>query len=75
MAAFSVARTDAVPFIQELHALMTQRYADMNIPIESSIGIGHNFKELIEIGDQPTHEAITGALRELFPQHYQTTTA
>jgi DNA polymerase-1 len=72
---FSVSREDCEAFTRELHALMTQQYADMFIPIESSIGIGVNFKELIEIGDQPTHEAITGALRELFPQHYQTTTA
>jgi DNA polymerase I-like protein with 3'-5' exonuclease and polymerase domains/5'-3' exonuclease len=68
--AFSVSREDCVAFTQELHALMTERYADMTIPIESSIGIGHNFKELIEIGDQPTTDAIEGALRELFPQHY-----
>lgn len=67
---FSCARTDLVAFTQELHALMTQRYADMHIPIESSIGIGHNFGQLIEIGDQPTAEAITGALRTLFPQRY-----
>jgi DNA polymerase-1 len=67
---FSCGRDDLIPFTQELHALMTERYADMTIPIESSIGIGHNFKELIEIGDQPTTDAIMGALRELFPQHY-----
>jgi DNA polymerase-1 len=65
---FSVSREDCVAFTQELHALMTQRYADMTIPIESSIGIGRNFKELIEIGDTPSREAITTALRELFPQ-------
>lgn len=67
---FSCGREDLVEFTQELHALMTQRYADMIIPIESSIGIGHNFGQLIEIGDQPTAEAITGALQQLFPQHY-----
>jgi DNA polymerase I-like protein with 3'-5' exonuclease and polymerase domains/5'-3' exonuclease len=72
---FSCGREDLVAFTQELHALMTQRYADMFIPIESSIGIGLNFKELIEIGDQPTTEAIEGALRELFPQHYPQTAA
>jgi DNA polymerase I-like protein with 3'-5' exonuclease and polymerase domains/5'-3' exonuclease len=68
---FSVSREDCVAFTQELHALMTQRYADMIIPIESSIGIGHNFGQLIEIGEQPTTEAITGALRTLFPQWYE----
>lgn len=67
---FSCSRQDLIAFTQELHALMTQRYADMVIPIESSIGIGHNFGQLIEIGDQPTAEAITGALQQLFPQHY-----
>ena len=69
---FSCGREDLVPFVQELHAAMTQRYADMTIPIESSIGIGLNFKELIEIGDQPTTEAINEALYQLFPQHYTT---
>jgi DNA polymerase I-like protein with 3'-5' exonuclease and polymerase domains/5'-3' exonuclease len=68
---FSCGREDVIAFTQELHALMTQRYADMTIPIESSIGLGHNFKDLIEIGDQPTTEAISGALRKLFPKHYE----
>jgi len=67
---FSCGREDLVAFTQELHALMTQRYADMVIPIESSIGIGHNFGQLIEIGDQPTSEAINDALYKLFPQKY-----
>jgi len=70
--AFSVSREHCVAFTQELHALMTERYADMTIPIESSIGLGHNFKELIEIGDQPTTDAINDALYQLFPQHYTT---
>jgi len=68
---FSVAREDVEAFTKELHALMTQRYADMTIPVESSIGIGHNFKDLVEIGDQPSHEAISKALRDLFPQLYE----
>lgn len=68
---FSVSREDCVAFTQELHALMTQRYADMTIPIESSIGIGHNFGQLIEIGDQPTSAAINEALYKLFPQRYE----
>lgn len=68
---FSVGHEDVLLFTQELHGFMTQPYADMQVPIESSIGIGHNFKELIEIGDQPKAEAITAALRELFPQLYE----
>jgi DNA polymerase I-like protein with 3'-5' exonuclease and polymerase domains/5'-3' exonuclease len=68
---FSVSRGDCVAFTQELHALMTQRYADMVIPIESSIGIGHNFGQLIEIGDQPTSNAINDALYKLFPQRHE----
>jgi DNA polymerase I-like protein with 3'-5' exonuclease and polymerase domains len=64
---FSCARSDAVAFIQELHPLMVAQYADMKIPVKSSIGIGRNFKDLVEIGNQPTTEKIQGALNELFP--------
>ena len=64
---FSVHRDEAVAFVQELHPMMVAQYADMKIPLESSIGIGRNFKDLIEIGETPSTELILGALRKLFP--------
>lgn len=66
---FSVGIDDLVPFVQELHSLMIGQYADMKIPLESSIGIGLNFKHLIEIGELPTVEKIVGAAKELFPDY------
>jgi DNA polymerase I-like protein with 3'-5' exonuclease and polymerase domains/5'-3' exonuclease len=66
---FSCAREDIVAFTKELHALMTVRYADMTIPIESSIGIGHDFMNLIEIGEVPSDAKIQGAIDRLWPQH------
>lgn len=66
---FSCARGDIVAFTKELHALMTVRYADMTIPIESSIGIGHDFLHLIEIGEVPSDAKIQGAIDRLWPQH------
>lgn len=64
---FSVHRDEAVAFIQELHPMMVAQYATMKIPLESSIGIGRNFKDLIEIGELPKTELILGALEQLFP--------
>lgn len=65
---FSVAIKDIVPFIQELHAAMVAPYANMWIPLESSIGIGLDFKNLIEIGKQPDADKILAAVRELRPE-------
>jgi DNA polymerase I-like protein with 3'-5' exonuclease and polymerase domains/5'-3' exonuclease len=66
---FSVGREDIVAFTKELHALMTMQYAKMTIPIESSIGIGHDFLNLIEIGEVPSDVKIQGAIDRLWPQH------
>lgn len=63
---FSVHRDDAVACIQEVHARMVQPYADMKIPIVSSISLGPNFGEQIELGEQPTKDAIEAALAEVF---------
>lgn len=63
---FSVGREDAAAFTMELHRLMTQQYADMRIPIESSVGIGLDFKNLEEIGENPTPELINAAVDKLF---------
>lgn len=62
---FSVAIPDAVPFIVELHECMIAKYANMWIPLESSIGIGLDFKNLIEIGKEPDPALIEKALARL----------
>ncbi len=46
---FSVAKKDLVAFAAELKPIMTQDYADMTVPIESSFSVGYNFANLDEI--------------------------
>lgn len=46
---FSVSKDDVEEFCAELQPLMDQQYADMTVPIESSLAIGNNFGELDEI--------------------------
>lgn len=46
---FSVARVHLVAFCAELKPLMTQTYANMTVPIESSLSVGFNFGQLDEI--------------------------
>ena len=61
---WSVAITDLLPFLQEMHACMVQEYADMVVPIESSISFGPSFGEQVEIGNYPTAEAVAEGLKE-----------
>ena len=61
----SVAVEDLYPFLKEMHACMVAPYADMEIPIESSIEFGPNMQDLVEIGLQPTDEAIAAGLEKL----------
>jgi len=60
---WSVAVCDLIPFIKELHWCMTQPYADMKVPIVSSISFGPSFGEQFEIGEEPTDEAINEGLK------------
>lgn len=62
---FSVAITDLLPFLQRGHACMIENYADMQVPIESSISFGPNFGVQIEIGNLPTAEAVEKGLAEM----------
>lgn len=59
---WSVGLPDLLPFLQEMHECMTQPYADMTIPIESSISFGPNFGQQFEIGEQPTEAAVAAGL-------------
>lgn len=58
----SVAIEDLHAFLQAMHACMVAPYADMTIPIGSSISFGPSFGQQIEIGDFPTNEAIDAGL-------------
>lgn len=62
---WSVAIDDLVEFIKELHWCMTRPYATMKVPIVSSISFGPSFGEQIEIGEEPTDEAIEHGLQKL----------
>ena len=61
----SCAIPDLHEFIPAMHACMVANYANMLLPIRSSISFGRSFGEQIEIGDQPTKEAIDFGLQEL----------
>lgn len=52
-------------FLRRMHACMVAPYADMTVPIESSISFGLNFYEQIEIGNEPAKEAVEDGLRKL----------
>lgn len=62
---FSVAIKDLVPFVQEVHACMVAKYADMFVPIRSSISLGKNFGDQIECGEEPTAEALLAGLEKI----------
>jgi 5'-3' exonuclease len=55
---FSVMKKDLVQFMKDAHWCMTQPYADMEIPIESSISFGPSFGVQAEIGIKPTEDAV-----------------
>jgi hypothetical protein len=60
----SCAIEDLYEFIPAMHACMVGAYADMQVPIGSSISFGPSFGEQIEIGNKPTKEAIEQGLKE-----------
>ena len=65
---FSVALSDLVPFMVVAHTCMVGNYANMTLPIKSSISFGPSFGEQIEIGDQPAPEAIAEGLSTMQAQ-------
>lgn len=64
---FSIAIKDMPRAIPEIHAAMTAQYADMAVPIESSVSFGPNFGEQHEMGDgvRPTPENVQAMLDQL----------
>lgn len=55
---------DLPGFIPAMHKCMTANYANMKLPIRSSISFGPDFYRQIEIGNEPTVEAIETGLVE-----------
>ncbi len=62
----SVHRNQAVAFIREAHACMVQQYANLDIPMESTLCIGRDLSTPIEIGTQFTDEQVQAAIDQLF---------
>lgn len=60
--------SDLHGFLPLMHQCMVGQYADMQIPVESSISFGVNLADQIEIGTKPTKEAIDAGLAELAKQ-------
>ena len=60
----SVAIKDLYEFLPVMHRCMVQPYADMKVPIKSSIAFGASFgpAHQVEIGEMPTREAIEKGL-------------
>lgn len=56
---------DLEAFLPEMHACMVAPYADMKVPIESSVSFGWSFGEQIEAGSSPTGEGVKAAIAEL----------
>ena len=60
-----VTREDVLPFLKEAHAIMLEKYATMEVPIESSIEIGRNFGTLISIGTKFDEEKLKEVIDKL----------
>jgi DNA polymerase I-like protein with 3'-5' exonuclease and polymerase domains len=67
---FSVAIPDLIPFLREAHAQMVGPYADMIVPIASSISIGPNFGDQVEVGEAVNDDVINDALASIFGQKF-----
>ena len=62
---FSVTEDDASGCIRECHEIMTEPYADMDLPVESSIEIGPNFGQLKELDTVFNEEQVMKRVREV----------
>ena len=61
----SCAIKDLPVFVEAMHWCMVQQYADMKVPVKSSISFGPSFGVQFEIGELPTAEAVALGLVEL----------
>lgn len=62
---WSVMIEDLPALLPIMHKSMIGSYADMRVPIISSISFGKDFYNQIEIGDEPTAEAIAEGLAKM----------
>jgi len=62
----SVRIADLFEFVPEMHACMVQPYGGMTVPIEGDISFGLDFFNQIEIGPEPSREAIQKGLDEMW---------
>jgi DNA polymerase-1 len=60
---FSVMADELIEFLKDVHALMTQPYANMKLPVVSSISFGPNYGEQIECGEEVDAAAVLKAFR------------
>lgn len=61
----SVTLEDLHKFIPAMHSCMVANYANMRLPIRSSISFGPSFGIQFEVGNEPTEAAINEGLVEL----------
>lgn len=71
----SVVVDELLPFLREMHECMVAPYANMQIPIVSSISIGPNFGEQIEVGETVDDEVIKKALVQIFGEEFEVAVA
>lgn len=62
---FLIPIKSAVPALMFIHSKMVQRYAGMEIPLESEMSIGPDFGTLTKVGEHPTPEAIEAVISKL----------
>lgn len=63
----SIGKDDVAAVVPILHGIMTQKFLDI-VPSASSIGLGRNFGQLIEIGEVCDPAKLQGALDKLFAE-------
>lgn len=62
----SVHKDQAVEVVPIMHSLMTEKYADMEIPVVSSVDIGRDFGACKGLGESAEPEQIAKVIEELF---------
>ena len=65
---FSIAIKDIPQAVPLIHAAMTAQYADMEVPIESSVSLGWNFGDQHELGQVPTADNLQALINKLMPE-------
>lgn len=58
----SVSLKDLFKFLKEKHECMCADYADMKVPVVSSIAVGPNFYDQVELGESSNIEDLTEAI-------------